>query len=198
MTLIDLLAAVRASEQTCVSAEEVEAAFKRHISPVRTRPYFVNHDAKDLDEPQTNQGEQYLAKQLAAQAMLEVRDGEQLTLLDYQFPLKAVLADPIGKVDLIGRTRHNAIALIELKTGDSLETPRVGLLEILTYWAAVRQNLDRINEEALLKRLCPSALKKPAHLYLMAPDAYWTRWREPKRRPRRPRRHRPFCPPEWR
>lgn len=184
MNLIELLAAARASEQSCINADQIRAAFTRQVSPIRTKPYFVNHDAKGLDEPQANQGEEYLAKQLAAQATLDVSDGGQITFLDYQFPLKAVLSDKIGKVDLIGRTRHNSVALIELKTGDSTENPRVGLLEIFTYWAAVRQNLDRINEEALSKHLCSSPLNKPAHLYILAPEEYWARWREPRRRQR--------------
>ncbi len=184
MNLLNLLAAARRSEQSCITADQIEAAFTHHVSPIRAQPYFVNHDAKELNELPTNRGEEYLAKQLAAQGTLETWDGGQITLLDYQFPLKAVRADRIGKVDLIGHTRDHAVALIELKTGDSPENPRVGLLELLAYWAAVRQNLDRINAEALSKNLCSSPLTKPARLYLMAPDAYWTRWREPNRRQR--------------
>lgn len=183
-SLIELLAAARASEASSISADQIKAAFDCQVSPVRIGPYFVNHDARGLNEPQTNRVEERLAKELAAQRTLDVLDGGQITLLDYQLPLKAALSDKIGKVDLIGRTRDNLVALTELKTGDSTENPRVGLLEILTYWAAVRQNLDRINEEALLKHLYPSPLNKPAHLYILAPDAYWARWREPRRCPR--------------
>jgi hypothetical protein len=184
LNLIELLAVARTSEQSCINADQIKAAFTRQVSPVRIKPYFVTHEARGLDEPQTNQGEEYLAKQLVAQRILDVSDGGQITLLDYQFPLKAVLSDKIGKVDLIGRTRDNSVALMELKTDDSTENPRVGLLEILTYWAAIRQSLDRINEEALSKHLCSSPLSKPAHLYILAPDAYWVRWREPGRRQR--------------
>jgi hypothetical protein len=115
-------------------------------SPHRKQSYFKEGRGKPIAAPSTNRREELLAKKLKDQGSLALPCGGELRLLDYQLPLKAVRRDKIGKVDLIG-VAQGRLALVELKTEDSVENPRVGLLELLGYWAVVRGNIEPINQE---------------------------------------------------
>jgi hypothetical protein len=64
----------------------------------------------------SNRSEEHLAGGLFLRGELSLPNGEAWTLLDYQFPLKSVLADAgIGKIDLLGLHKDGTLAVVELK-----------------------------------------------------------------------------------
>lgn len=183
LTLVGLLAEARRSEAARIDAETIIQAFRLHNgAPHRKGPYLRTNRGKTLAGPLTNRREERLAKELMQQGALTLPNETKLQLRDYQFPLKSVRSDKIGKIDLIGLTEQNQLTLIELKIAESIENPRIALLEALAYWAVVRGNLARINEEFGKRGPRPDA--GPGRLLIMAPDAYWRRWLEPKRKQR--------------
>jgi hypothetical protein len=86
----------------------------------------------------------------------------------------------VGKIDLIGCINKQSLALVELKTKDSKENPRIALLEIMKYRAIVRDNINAINCEITKK--FNLELSEVVRLMILAPQAYWDRWRTEKRR----------------
>jgi len=190
-TLIDLLRRARRSNETAtnITSAEIEAAYYAQRGPYRKRPYFVVHAETDRTKETSNRGEEWLARRLYAQQELVLPDGDQLQLLDYQFPLKAARSDVgVGKVDLVGVTRDGTFGLVELKIGGSTENPVLALLEVLAYGAIVRDNLPTISSEALAKGKCSGRLTDIRHFIIAQPD-FWDRWR----RAPRARRWSRFC-----
>jgi hypothetical protein len=181
--LWQLLTEARKSEKSFIDANAIAVSFHSHDgSPHRGKPYFGKHRAVPLSAPATIRAEERLAKELMSEGSIQLPEGDELRLLDYQVPLKAIRSDKIGKVDLVGVMPRSNLALIELKVATSTENPRIALLELLDYWAVVRGNLDRFNDELAPKSCGPHA--DPAYLLIVAPNAYWRKWREPKRRRR--------------
>jgi hypothetical protein len=138
-----------------------------------------------VNRTETNRHEERLAKELVERKRLMLPDGTILRLLDYQCPLKSVRADKgVGKIDLVG-INEQSLALVELKTKDSKENPRVALLEILTYGAIVRdpKNFEKINKEIVKNTWNPKSCNGVHHI-ILAPQEYWKRWSEkrPKER----------------
>jgi hypothetical protein len=178
LTLLELLDQARRSESSSINADTIVDAFRAHGgSPHREKPYFKEERGLPL-----SRREELLAKELKAHGLLSLPHGDELRLLDYQVPLKAVQSDRVGKIDLVGVTGGNRLTLVELKIGESTENPRIALLELLAYWAVVKGNLDRINRELSQLRVGPH--EGPGRLLIIAPTEYWRRWREPKRKHR--------------
>ncbi|SEF15179.1 hypothetical protein SAMN05444161_9203 [Rhizobiales bacterium GAS191] len=168
LTLVELLAEARRSETATINAGAIVRAFSLHDGgPHRNGRYFMENRGKALSAPRTNRNEERLAKELKGQQTLALPDGDELRLLDYQVPLKAVRSDKIGKIDLVGLTQDKQLALVELKIGESDENPRIALLELLTYWAVVRGNLASINGELAARQTPPHV--GPVRLLILAP-----------------------------
>jgi hypothetical protein len=121
----------------------------------------------------STRAEEHLAVGLFLRRELALPNGERLTLLDYQFPLKSIQADNgIGKIDLLGQFEDGTLAVIELKVAKNQEDRRIALLEGLIYAAIVEANIEPIAAEFLLKRGIRIARTRPRVL-LIAPDGYW-------------------------
>jgi hypothetical protein len=118
--------------------------------------------------------EERLAIALFNQKELPVSAGGHLRLLDYQFPLKSVLADQgVGKVDLLGIDEGGRLTIVELKVEGSAEDRRIGLVEGLIYAAVVEANADRIAAEVLQARGCQVTSARP-RFFLVAPPKFWS------------------------
>jgi hypothetical protein len=169
---------------TSITPTAILAAYKDQKGPYRKRPFFVMHAGTERDEGSSNRKEEQLAKRLHQQNELTLPDGDQIRFLDYQFPLKAVRADVgVGKIDLVGLTRDGAFSVIELKIGESTESPVIALLEVLAYKAIVRDNLSNISAEAISADKCQRPLTE-VRAFIMAPLEYWEKWQTGTRRSR--------------
>lgn len=157
--------------------QEVSAAPKR---AARGKSYFVGHDGIADTGCHTNRAEEHLAIALfnaygPSTAGLPLPDGEGLSILDYQFPLKASRSDPgIGKVDLLGVFSSGRVCVIELKrmSSGTPETPLRALLEGLAYAAVIQANLETIAAETRVLFEIPISHQAPA-VMVMAPQPYW-------------------------
>ena len=192
--LIELLTKARASEHNQITIGEIRSAYgiQKVKGPFRKRVFIQrSHKNVNLDGPETNRREARLAKKLA-KLKLRLPDGTMLQLLDYELPLKSVRADKVGKIDLVG-VKGQSLALIELKIKDSLENPRIALLEVLTYGAVVSHpdNLEKITRE--IEKHWPLRLSEGIHHIILAPQEYWDRWRNEKRRRKRWEHFRRLC-----
>jgi len=171
-----------------LDVEDLSKAYRRLVKSAPSRherrpslDYFVGHSGEAPGGESSNRREELLAMALWNSARgrqpLALPGGEQLDLLDYQFPLKAQRSDKgIGKVDLFGLIEKEKPCVIELKIhregkGKS-DTPLRAFLEALAYCATVEANISAIAKEAHAKFGHVFAGKKPA-LMVMAPEAYW-------------------------
>lgn len=177
-TLITLLAQARGSEEAAASitSAQIEAAYDFQRGPYRRRSFFVAHATTERDETTSPRKEEQLAKRLfSGTRSLRLPGGDELRLLDYQFPLKATRSDEgVGKVDLVGITGGGAFSLVELKTGESTENPLIGLLEVLAYGAIVRDNLPTISGELRAMSETHQPLST-LRFFIVAPPAFWER-----------------------
>ena len=113
---------------------------------------------------------------------LQLDNGQTLSLLDYQTPLKERRDDEgIGKVDLFGVIDKIVPCVIELKvptvSGSVSDTPLRAFLEGLAYCAIIEANITGIVSEAEAKYGLHLQAVRPA-LCVMAPDSYWHVWFE--------------------
>lgn len=143
----------------------------------RGKDYFVdNHDGIPSTENDTNREEEHLAIALwnrfgPGKTPITLPDGTSLTLLDYQFPLKARQDDKgVGKVDLFGVTDAGQAWVIELKRGaNRTDLPSSALEQALGYTAMVQANMDDIRSESKGNSIREDI---PA-VCVMAPEEYW-------------------------
>jgi hypothetical protein len=111
-----------------------------------------------------------------------------LFLQSYQVPLRRTHKDKSwGEVDLLGVDPDGLPVIIELKRGESKETPLRGIVESLAYaiavekiWESKKSHFRDEWEQAIVPRLGPVSL--PARLakrtiVFLAEDAYWRRCR---------------------
>ena len=158
-------------------AADLAAAYheQRLHAPQRAQGYFSpSRNGITSSGEGSNRTEEILAAKLFRRGALSLPNGDRLTLLDYQFPLKSVRADTgIGKVDLLGIFEDGTLAVIELKVAGNREDRRIALLEGLIYAAIVERNIERIAEEAWLARGCRVSQTRPRVL-LIVPASYWT------------------------
>lgn len=164
----------------------IRAAFsaERQAAPSRagvSKKYFVEgHSGCPSTGDSTNRGEEHLALALfnahgSRQQPLRLPGGEPLTLLDYQVPLKARHADAgVGKIDLFGIGGSGSLYIVELKVlrSGTTDTPLKGILQALTYAAAIQSNLSDILVE-IRQRSGREGKPSPLVLCLLAPDNYW-------------------------
>jgi hypothetical protein len=156
------------------------AAPARHS---RNKAYLVdNHDGVPSTGASTNRREEHLALALWNDQRdgLLLPDGEALSLIDYQVPLKARRSDAgVGKLDLLG-VLANSLCVVELKVAPnsgSGDTPLRAFLEALAYCAIVEANMADIIGELEGKHSVAAILEKPC-LVVIAPDDYWAGWCE--------------------
>jgi len=122
----------------------------------------------------SKRAEEHLAAGLFVRDDLALPNGEQLALLNYQFPPKSVRADAgTGKIDLLGLREDGTLAVVELKVPGNREDRRVALLEGLIYAAIVEANIEQIAAEVLAVKGRRVRLARPGILVIAAAD-YWS------------------------
>lgn len=144
-------------------------------APRRTRAYFsASRSGEAPADPTGRRREERLAMAWFNAGALKLADGDPVSLLDYQFPLKAAAGDKgIGKVDLLGyRAADNALTVIELKVTGNIEDRRIGLVESLIYAAIVEANADPILREVEARRGHRISGVRP-RIMLVAPREFW-------------------------
>lgn len=169
-----------------VIPEELIAAYERLRASVprrhiRNKSYFVGHTGITSTGAQSIRREEHLAVALWNASRrgtpLQLPDGRPISLLDYQFPLKARRDDEgVGKVDLFGVIDNFQPSVIELKIDPASpglgDTPLRAFFEALAYCAIVEANARDIAKEAADKFEMYFKDNLPA-LIIMAPDKYW-------------------------
>ena len=157
----------------------VDAAPRRHS---RGKNYFVGHTGAPSTGAHSNRREEHLAMALwnwsDDHGPLPIAGAGELTLLDYQFPLKARRGDAgVGKVDLFGVTDGKRPCVVELKIHPhgkgSSDTPLRAFLEALAYCAIVEANVAEIAREAAESLGIDIQPVRPA-LMVLAPGEYWS------------------------
>jgi hypothetical protein len=152
---------------------------RRHA---RNLKYFVGHNGVTSSGTHSNRREEHLAvalwNQCQASGPLQLARMGELSLLDYQFPLKARQGDKgIGKVDLFGVAGNSEPCVIELKIHSAnqgmADTPLRAFLEALAYCAIVEANLTDIAQEAFDKFGYEFTQSRPT-LVVMATEKYWS------------------------
>lgn len=159
-----------------LDADELAAAYhvQRKCSPRRAQGYLSStRIGVTSSGGASNRTEEHLAVGLFLRGELSLPNGEALTLLDYQFPLKSVRADTgIGKIDLLGLHKDGTLAVVELKVAGNSEDRRIALLEGLIYAAAVEANIEQIATELLAARNVGILQNRPK-IIVIAPRDYW-------------------------
>lgn len=160
-----------------LNADDLAAAYRdqRDHAPRRARGYFsASRSGVSHDGNASNRTEEHLAVDLFLRGGLTLPNGEQLTLLDYQFPLKSARADlGIGKIDLLGLYDDGTLAVVELKVAGNREDRRIALLEGLIYAAVVEANIEKIAAEVLAVKGRHIVREQPRVLLVAHPD-YWS------------------------
>jgi len=180
-----------ASATAQLSAEELAARYLelRAIAPCRHREgkrYFQGRPGFTSSGQRSNRREEHLAVALrntfSGNNPILLDNGQILSILDYQTPLKERLGDKgIGKVDLFGVIDETLPCVIELKvptTHDSVsDTPLRAFLEALAYCAVIEANSSDISAEAAVLFNMQLIQSRPT-LCVMAPESYWLAWLE--------------------
>jgi hypothetical protein len=174
-----------------LSVEELVAQYidLRDSAPSRhhrKKRYFEGRPGITGSGQPSNRREEHLAVALrnafTKDRPIQLDNGQALTLLDYQTPLKARRDDKgIGKVDLFGAIDGTLPCVIELKVptthGGVSDTPLRAFLEALAYCAVIEANSADISAEAEASFGMQLTQGRPA-LCVMAPDSYWLAYLE--------------------
>jgi hypothetical protein len=180
-----------ASATAQLSAEDLAAQYLelRALAPCRHRGgkrYFQGRPGITSSGQHSNRREEHLAVALrnafSKNNPTQLENGQTLSFLDYQTPLKERQDDKgIGKVDLFGVIDETMPCVVELKVPtihDSVsDTPLRAFLEALAYCAIIEANSSDISAEAATLFDMQLAPGRPA-LCVMAPDSYWFAWLE--------------------
>lgn len=151
-----------ASTTARLSVEELVIQYTdlRDTAPCRhhrKKRYFEGRHGITGSGQQSNRREEHLAVALrnafSRDRPTQLDNGQTLTLLDYQTPLKARRDNKgIGKVDLFGVIDGTLPCVIELKVpttnGGVSDTPLRAFLEALAYCAVIEANSADISAEA--------------------------------------------------
>lgn len=179
----------RTTARLCVEELAVQYTDLRDSAPCRhcrKKRYFEGRSGITSSGQQSNRREEHLAVALRnaffRDRTLQLDNGQTLTLLDYQTPLKARRDDKgIGKVDLFGAIDGTLPCVIELKisktNGSVSDTPLCAFLEALAYCAVIEANSADISAEAAASFGMQLTQGRPA-LCVMAPDSYWLAYLE--------------------
>jgi hypothetical protein len=159
-----------------LDVDELVAAYhvQRDCSPRRSQGYLsASRIGVTSSGGASNRAEEHLAVGLFLRGELSLPNGEALTLLDYQFPLKSVRADAgIGKIDLLGLHKDGTLAVVELKVAGNREDRRIALVEGLIYAAVIEANIEQIAAEILAARNV-RILKIRPKVIVIGPRGYW-------------------------
>jgi hypothetical protein len=153
------------------------------------KAYFVGHDGIPGAGERTTRDEEHLAIALvnsfgAPNPGLRLPTGGNLSLLDYQVPLRARQSDAgVGDIDLLGLLPGDRLAALELKFlspsargASGADTPLRALLQALAYCAALEANLKAVRSETV-RNFGRGAAAKPG-VVVLANVNYWKRYRE--------------------
>ncbi|HYQ70654.1 MAG TPA: hypothetical protein VET88_01870 [Gammaproteobacteria bacterium] len=183
-----------ASATAQLSAKELAARYLelRALAPCRHREgkkYFQGRPGITSSGQRSNRREEHLAMALrnafSRNNPTQLENGQVLSFLDYQTPLKERRDDKgIGKVDLFGVIDDTMPCVVELKVPtihDSVsDTPLRAFLEAFAYCAVIEANSSDISAEAAALFDMQFTQGRPA-LCVMAPDSYWLAWLEHQR-----------------
>ena len=154
------------------------------------RKYFVSRSGKPATERRRNKDEEHVGQALIrycegrGQGLPFPDDEWTLTPLDYQVrvktgPLDEPATKGIGRIDLIGVTSEERLAVIKMRVlepgatrcgvGD---TPLRQLLEGLTYTAIAEANQEALRSE-IAERFGRTISEEPPLLILLASQSYW-------------------------
>jgi len=169
--------------------QEVANAPRRHDAG---KKYFSSHP-KPPTGPRNGKDAEHLGMSLLARSKaggeLELPEGGNLTLLDYQVPLATAAldkslgdADPnkgIGKIDLLGLLPDDRLAVIVVKyvppsatRGGTGDTPLRALLEGMAAAAFVDANREAVSDEVMAASDRTVSSEAPA-LILLGNARYW-------------------------
>jgi hypothetical protein len=169
-----------------LDADDLVAGYRRLVDAAPRRhslgkKYFVGHSGEPCTGARSNRREEHLAMALwnwsDENGPLPIAGAGELTLLDYQFPLKARQGDAgVGKVDLFGLINGQRPCVVELKIhphgkGKS-DTPLRAFLEALAYCAIVEANVTDIAVEAAESPGIDIQPVRPV-LMVLAPGEHW-------------------------
>ncbi|MGH0030031.1 MAG: hypothetical protein ACQGVC_09590 [Myxococcota bacterium] len=158
--------------------------------PESGKKYFVTRSGKPASERKRNKDEEHVGQALIrycenrGQGLPFPDDDWVLTPLDYQVRVKAgPLDEPatkgIGRIDLLGITSEERLAVIKMRVLEPNatrcgvgDTPLRALLEGLTYAAIAEANQDALRSE-IAERFGRTISDEPPLLCLLASQSYW-------------------------
>jgi hypothetical protein len=148
----------------------------RATAPRRTRNYLEPARSSRASESVSRSEERLAARLVLSGKHLLLRDQNAIRPIDFQVPLKAVLADAlVGKIDLVGVS--DRLVVIELKvarTGGGGDTPLNAILEALSYAAIVEANYQRFVFDCRAWDLRPT-YPRPG-LLVLGDVGFWKYW----------------------
>jgi hypothetical protein len=175
-------ACTRLTQEDLVQAYQTEMENAPQRASVGKSYFVETHEGIPSTGADTKRHEEHFALAIFNQhrppnAGLQLPDGEELHILDYQLPLKAKRSDTgVGKVDLFGVTASGQATLIELKAAGGGDSPLRAALEGLAYAAIIQANLTTIRKEAQQRYSLTINMDVP-RLIVMAPEEYWLGFR---------------------
>ncbi len=162
---------------------EIVDAYYRSIArapqrPLENKPFLGSHDGKGGAAASSR--EKVAAKAIYNSGQPLLVPGGNITVLDYEVPLRARQADKkIGEVDLLGLDSSHRPWVIELKIAPNTDTPLKALYQGLRYSAILDANRRAINTEIRSRHDVPD-LTWPGVIAVAADSAYWQQWGHPK------------------
>lgn len=156
----------------------------RLVAPKRSPElsYFVGHDGIPTTSHASNRREEHIAIALANLGQNWSLNGlGEFEFLDYQVPLKSQQADKgVGKVDLLGRTNHGRLLVVELKvmghSGGRSDPPIAALLEALRYASILEANLAALDAELRSTSAASLSLTEKPIVLVLGEDTWWESW----------------------
>jgi hypothetical protein len=183
------LAAVEFDGPKLAAAYEEEKASAPRLH-AEGRRYFVTRGGKPATERRRNKDEEHVAQALVRHcgergAGLPLPDDDfSLIPLDHQVRVKTGALDDaatrgIGRIDLIGVTSEERLAVVELRVLEPSatrcrvgDTPLRALLEGLAYTAIVHANQADLRSE-IAERFGRNVSDEPPLLVLLSTPSYW-------------------------
>lgn len=167
-----------ARKDLCLEAADLVRGYYAAMAsaPSRTQTYFsTSRWGEAPADPTGRRKEERLAMAWFNAGVLNVAGSGPIAVLDYQFPLKAVMTDKgIGKIDLLGYcATDNRLVVVELKVAGNAEDRRIGLVESLIYAAIVEANAASILREVEAAKGHRISSVRPKIL-LAAPSEFWS------------------------
>jgi hypothetical protein len=162
-------------------AEIVDAYFRSITRapqrPLVRKPFLGSHDG--AGRAAASSREKVAAKAIFNSGSPLLLGSDELTILDYEVPLRARQADKeVGEIDLLGLDTADHPWVIELKVAPNSDTPLKALYQGLRYSAILDANRQAITTEVLAHK--GASPLWPGVIAVAADSAYWGQWDHPK------------------